>query len=60
MNAPVMLDYLCDECEQHFEELKQYLEASNIPFKVNPMIVRGLDYYTKTVFEIIYNGNGSG
>ncbi len=52
-NAPVILDYICDDCRKHFEMLKRILTEMNIPFKVNPRIVRGLDYYTKTVFEII-------
>lgn len=52
-DAPVVLDYLCDECREHFEKVKSYLNAQNIAFKVNPRIVRGLDYYTKTVFEFI-------
>lgn len=52
-NAPVMLDYICDDCKEHFEKLKTYLSALNIEYKIDPRIVRGLDYYTKTVFEII-------
>ena len=52
-DAPAMLDNLCPECSQHFEKLKAYLSAMGIPYEVNPRIVRGLDYYTKTVFEII-------
>ncbi|MBE5784197.1 MAG: histidine--tRNA ligase [Clostridiales bacterium] len=51
--APKMLDCLCDDCANHFEELKSALEAMGIAYNVDPMIVRGLDYYTKTVFEII-------
>ncbi|MBQ3201992.1 MAG: histidine--tRNA ligase [Clostridia bacterium] len=51
--APKMLDCLCDDCANHFEELKGALEAMDIAYNVDPMIVRGLDYYTKTVFEII-------
>jgi histidyl-tRNA synthetase len=54
-NAPEILDYICDECREHFEKLQKYLKALNIDFKINPHIVRGLDYYTKTVFEIINN-----
>ncbi|MCH4236831.1 MAG: histidine--tRNA ligase [Clostridium tyrobutyricum] len=54
-NAPKILDYLCDDCREHFEGLKKYLDALGIEFKINPLIVRGLDYYTKTVFEIINN-----
>ncbi|NLZ49602.1 MAG: histidine--tRNA ligase [Clostridiales bacterium] len=51
--APVILDYICDDCKDHMEKLKGYLEAMGIPYKVDPYIVRGLDYYSKTVFEII-------
>lgn len=52
-NAPIILDYICEECNNHFENLKGYLRALNINFEVDPYIVRGLDYYTKTVFEIV-------
>lgn len=58
-NAPVVLDYLCDECKEHFENVKKYLNAENIEFTVNPQIVRGLDYYTKTVFEFVSNSIGA-
>ena len=51
--APIITDYLCEECSEHFESLKKYLTGLNISFKVNPKIVRGLDYYTKTVFEFV-------
>lgn len=51
-NAPVMIDYLNDESKEYFNKVKSYLEILNIPFEVNPKIVRGLDYYTHTVFEI--------
>ena len=51
--APVVLDYICDDCRDHFEKLKKYLDALNISYVVNPQIVRGLDYYTKTVFEFV-------
>ncbi|MBQ6563461.1 MAG: histidine--tRNA ligase [Clostridia bacterium] len=51
--APVLLDYLDDECRDHFAQLQDCLKTMNIPFQVNPKIVRGLDYYTKTVFELI-------
>ncbi|AKN32468.1 histidyl-tRNA synthetase [Clostridium carboxidivorans P7] len=53
-NAPTILDYICDDCKNHFEELKKYLDAIGIKYTIDPYIVRGLDYYTKTVFEIIY------
>ncbi len=58
-DAPKVLDFLCEECESHFEKVKSYLEAMNIPYKVNPTIVRGLDYYTKTVFEFVSNEIGA-
>lgn len=58
-DAPVVLDYLCDECREHFEKTKSYLDASNIEYIVNPQIVRGLDYYTKTVFEFVSDSIGS-
>ncbi len=58
-DAPIMLDYLCDECKEHFEDLKKFLKAAKIEYTINPMIVRGLDYYTKTVFEIISTDIGS-
>lgn len=52
-DAPAMLDNLCDDCREHFEKLQKYLEAQGIAYEIDPRIVRGLDYYTKTVFEII-------
>ena len=52
-DAPLILDYLCEECSDHFEKLKKYLTNLGIDYKVNPKIVRGLDYYTKTVFEFV-------
>ncbi|KPK47064.1 MAG: histidyl-tRNA synthetase [Dehalococcoidia bacterium SM23_28_2] len=51
-SAPPFVDYLCEECAQHFQELRSYLEAMGIPYTLNPRLVRGLDYYTRTVFEI--------
>ena len=51
--APMMLDYLCDDCRKDFEELKSHLDAMGISYTVDPTIVRGLDYYTKTAFEFI-------
>jgi histidyl-tRNA synthetase len=58
-NSPVILDYLCDECREHFETLQKVLKATGIDFTVNPRIVRGLDYYTKTVFEFVAKGVGT-
>ena len=52
-DAPVILDYLCDECSDHFTKLKKYLDNAGIDYTIDPKIVRGLDYYTKTVFEFI-------
>ncbi|WP_195265617.1 histidine--tRNA ligase [Clostridium sp. 1001275B_160808_H3] len=52
-NAPIILDYICEECDSHFTEVKNYLDALDIKYKVDPGIVRGLDYYTKTIFEIL-------
>lgn len=52
-DAPIILDYLCEECSEHFTKLQKYLTNLGIAFKVNPKIVRGLDYYTKTVFEFV-------
>ena len=57
--APKILDYLCDDCREHFESVKKYLNANNIDFTVNPTIVRGLDYYTRTVFEFVSNEIGA-
>ena len=52
-DAPMMIDYLCEDCSKDFEELKSYLDAMGIEYVVDPSIVRGLDYYTKTAFEFI-------
>ena len=57
--APMMLDYLCDDCKKDFEGLQENLKAAGIPFVVNPGIVRGLDYYTKTAFEFVTDTIGA-
>lgn len=57
--APKILDYLCDDCRAHFEAVQKYLTAMHIDFTVNPEIVRGLDYYTRTVFEFVSNEIGA-
>ena len=57
--APTVLDYLCDECREHFDGVKAYLDANGVAYTVNPKIVRGLDYYTKTVFEFITDSIGA-
>lgn len=58
-DAPVMLDFLCEECSNHFGSLQARLKGMGIDFVVNPKIVRGLDYYTKTVFEFVSNDLGA-
>lgn len=57
--APVVLDYLCEECEEHFKNVKKYLDAAQVEYTVNPHIVRGLDYYTRTVFEFVSGDIGA-
>lgn len=52
-DAPLVLDYLCDDCKTHFEKLKALLDGMGVEYTINPKIVRGLDYYTKTVFEFV-------
>lgn len=51
--APVVLDFLCDDCRTHFEGVKRHLDAAGLSYTVNPTIVRGLDYYNRTVFEFV-------
>jgi len=58
-SAPKMIDHLDDDSNHHFNALKKYLESLNISYKVNPKLVRGLDYYNQTVFEWISNDLGS-
>lgn len=58
-NAPKMIDYLCDECSTHFEKTKEGLNNLGIDYKINKDIVRGLDYYTKTVFEFTSDALGA-
>lgn len=58
-DAPAVTDYLCDECREHFDKVQSYLKAQNIDYTVNPRIVRGLDYYTKTVFEFVSDSIGA-
>ena len=57
--APDMLDYLCDDCRAAFKELKSNLDAMGIRYTIDPGIVRGLDYYTKTAFEFVTTGIGA-
>lgn len=58
-NAPKILDFLCEDCKTHFEKVKALLTAQGVKYVVNPRIVRGLDYYTKTVFEFISTDIGA-
>ncbi|EGL81642.1 Histidyl-tRNA synthetase [Caldalkalibacillus thermarum TA2.A1] len=58
-NAPSILDYLCEDCRPHFEAVQRYLDELNIPYVINPRLVRGLDYYTQTAFEIMVEGIGA-
>jgi len=58
-DAPEMASYLCGDCETHFSGLKQALDALNVPYDVNPRIVRGLDYYNRTAFEIVTDQLGA-
>jgi histidyl-tRNA synthetase len=57
--APQSVDHLCDECRIHFKNLLEYLDELDLPYTINPRLVRGLDYYTKTVFEI-WSGSEEG
>lgn len=57
--APVVTDYLCDDCRTHFTAVQKHLTAAGINFTVNPHIVRGLDYYTRTVFEFVSGDIGA-
>ena len=59
VNAPSILDYLCEECRAHFEELKACLDLAGIDYEIDPRIVRGLDYYTRSVFEFVSTSIGA-
>jgi histidyl-tRNA synthetase len=58
-DAPVLLDHLSDVAKQHFETVLAHLDALGIPYVINPRMVRGLDYYTKTTFEFVHDGLGA-
>ncbi len=58
-DAPKILDYICDDCAKHLDRLKALLDVAKIPYAVDPTIVRGLDYYTKTVFEFVTDALGA-
>ena len=57
--APVMLDHLSDVAKQHFDTVLAHLDALGVPYVINPRMVRGLDYYTKTTFEFVHDGLGA-
>ncbi|MDP3114421.1 MAG: histidine--tRNA ligase [Candidatus Cloacimonadaceae bacterium] len=59
VGAPTQNDFLDEECQTHFAEVQSYLKGMSIPFTINPRIVRGLDYYSNTAFEIVYEGIGA-
>ncbi|MDP2930008.1 MAG: histidine--tRNA ligase [bacterium] len=56
--APQIIDHLCEECHKHFKEVLEFLDELGLPYRLNPYLVRGLDYYTKTVFEIFVESSG--
>ena len=58
-DAPKIVDYLCDDCSSHFKKLQELLTNCGVAYEINPFIVRGLDYYTKTVFEFVTTALGS-
>ncbi len=58
-DAPRVIDFICDECQGHFERVKEYLQIGGFPFILNPRMVRGLDYYTRTAFEVVSYQLGS-
>ena len=58
-SAPILLDNICPDCESHFNRLRSCLDAMGIPYTIDGTIVRGLDYYTKTVFEIVSKNIGA-
>lgn len=58
-DAPKILDYICDDCKAHFEKVQELLTVAGVEFKVDPNIVRGLDYYNKTVFEFVSDNIGA-
>ena len=57
--APLMADHLCDECRAHFDAVRTVLDALDVKYELNPRMVRGLDYYTRTTFEFVHDGLGA-
>jgi histidyl-tRNA synthetase len=58
-SAPQSVDFLCDECRRHFDLVRELLTGARVPFEVNPRLVRGLDYYTRTAFEVVSTAVGA-
>ncbi|OEH84671.1 histidine--tRNA ligase [Desulfuribacillus stibiiarsenatis] len=58
-DAPMLINHLCEDCNDHYSKVKTYLQALQIPFNENPRLVRGLDYYTQTAFEIMEDSIGA-
>jgi histidyl-tRNA synthetase len=58
-NAPKVADFICSECQKHFDKVKEYLETAGLTYILNPRMVRGLDYYTRTAFEVVSYQLGS-
>jgi histidyl-tRNA synthetase len=58
-DAPLMIDHLCDSCREHFEQVRSVLDALGVRYVLNPRMVRGLDYYTRTTFEFVHPGLGA-
>jgi histidyl-tRNA synthetase len=58
-DAPKVIDFICDECQNHFDKVKEYLKMGGLDFILNPRMVRGLDYYTRTAFEVVSYQLGS-
>ena len=56
---PTILDHLCDPCRAHFDAVKQYLDDRGIAYEVRPRLVRGLDYYMRTTFEVVHGALGA-
>ena len=59
VDAPLMIDHLCADCAEHFAAARAYLDALRVSYTLNPRMVRGLDYYTKTTFEFVHHGLGA-
>jgi histidyl-tRNA synthetase len=58
-HAPLVIDHLCEPCRAHFAEVQRLLQAADVPFRLNPRLVRGLDYYVRTAFEVVAGNLGA-